>query len=181
MAEKVVPMIHVPDVRATVDWYQHLGFTVNDTYGDPGGGLSFAILSFGSSEVMFSDGGHPSKHGRREVDLYVYTDSVDDLYLRLKDRVEVVEDPHDTFYGMREFIIRDLNRFWVTFGQISVFGVLMTGVREGDTDVVRVALDSGRLNSETLTTALASASAADNKNNEIVEMLKKAGAVTARS
>jgi hypothetical protein len=27
----------------------------------------------------------------------------------------------DTFYGMREFIIRDLNRFWITFGQPSVF------------------------------------------------------------
>jgi hypothetical protein len=39
------------------------------------------------------------------------------VYDRLKDRVEVVEGPHDTFYGMREFIIRDLNRFWITFGQ----------------------------------------------------------------
>jgi hypothetical protein len=27
-----------------------------------------------------------------------------------------VEGLHDTFYGMREFIIRDLNRFWITFG-----------------------------------------------------------------
>ena len=25
--------------------------------------------------------------------------------------------PHDTHYGMRELIIRDLNRFWITFGQ----------------------------------------------------------------
>jgi hypothetical protein len=24
---------------------------------------------------------------------------------------------HDAFYGMREFIIRDLNRFWMTFGE----------------------------------------------------------------
>ena len=29
----------------------------------------------------------------------------------------MVEDLHDTFYGMREFIIRDLNGFWITFGQ----------------------------------------------------------------
>jgi hypothetical protein len=28
-----------------------------------------------------------------------------------------VEDPHDTFYGIREFIIRDINGFWVAFGQ----------------------------------------------------------------
>jgi uncharacterized glyoxalase superfamily protein PhnB len=182
MAEKVVPMIHVPDVRATVDWYRGIGFTVIDTYGDDGEGLSFAMLSFGSSEVMFNQGGQTSSRHRREVDLYVYADNVDDLYRRLMDRVEIVEGPHDTFYGMREFIIRDLNRFWITFGQVSVFNVIMTGVREGNTEVVRVALERGGLKPETLTAALAVASSADtesgdNKNAEIRQMLKKAGAV----
>jgi hypothetical protein len=90
-------MIHVPDVRATVEWYASIGFAVSDTYEDGGDGLSFALLSCGTSEVMFNAGGN--------------------LYLRLKDRVEVVEGLHDTFYGMREFILRDLSRFWVTFGQ----------------------------------------------------------------
>ena len=119
MEEKAVPMIHVPDVRATVDWYKAVGFTVTDTYDDGGEGLSFAILSFGRSEVMFNSGGQPSTQHRREVDLYVYTDQVDDLHQRLKDRVEVVKGLHDTFYGAREFIIRDLNRFWMTFAQFA--------------------------------------------------------------
>ena len=66
---------------------------------------------------MFNEGGEPSTRFRREVDLYVYTEKVDDLHEKLKGRVEIVEAPHDTFYGMREFIIRDLNRFWITFGQ----------------------------------------------------------------
>src|ERR1041384_7108437 len=34
MNQKVVPMIHVPDVRATVDWYQSIGFNVVATYGN---------------------------------------------------------------------------------------------------------------------------------------------------
>ena len=110
-------MIHVPDVRATVEWYQSIGFSVINTYGDDGDGLSFALLSFGRSLVMFNEGGKPSTSFRREADLYVYADRVDETYERLKGRVDVVETPHDTFYGMREFIIRDLNRFWVTFGQ----------------------------------------------------------------
>ena len=186
MAEKVVPMIHVPDVRATVDWYLGIGFTVIDTYGDDGDGLSFAILSFGSSEVMFNSGGQPSTRNRREVDLYVYSDNVDDLYRRLKDRVDVQAGPHDAFYGMREFIIRDLNRFWITFGQPSAFQVLMTGVREGNTELVQAALgvapDKGGLKPETLTAALAAAPSGDNtsgnnKDAEIRQMLKKAGAV----
>ena len=53
------------------------------------------------------------------MDLYVETEGVDGLYERLKDRVEVREGVHDTFYGMREFIIRDLNGFWITFGEPS--------------------------------------------------------------
>ncbi len=30
---------------------------------------------------------------------------------------KVVEGLYDAFYGMREFIIRDINGFWITFGQ----------------------------------------------------------------
>ena len=177
MADKVVPMIHVPDVRATVDWYQSIGFKVLDTYGNEGDGLSFAILSFGNSQVMFNQDGHPSTSFRREVDLYVYTDKVDDLYQTLKDRVDVVERPHNTFYGMRELIVRDINRFWITFGQPSAFGTLMTGLREGNIDLVRNALESRDLKPDRLTAALITASTGDKQNADIVDLLKRAGAV----
>jgi len=116
MAKNVTPMIHVPDVRANVEWYTQIGFTVTDTADDGSSGFSFAILSFGGGQVMFNSGGQSSPQKRREVDLYLEVDNVDEIYQRLKDRVEVVKPPHDTFYGMREFIIRDLNRFWITFG-----------------------------------------------------------------
>jgi hypothetical protein len=111
-------MIHVPDVRATVSWYEGIGFAVKATYADEtGDNLSFAIMSFGDTEVMFNTDGAASDARRREVDLYVYTDNVDELYETLKDRVDVIETPHDQWYGMRELIIRDLNRFWITFGE----------------------------------------------------------------
>ncbi len=116
MSQTVVPMIHVPDVRATVEWYASIGFKLV-RQNEEDGEINWAKLTFGNSEVMFNAGGKPSTERRREVDLYMLTENVDDLYLRLKDRVQVVEDPHDTFYGMREFIIRDCNRFWITFGQ----------------------------------------------------------------
>jgi uncharacterized glyoxalase superfamily protein PhnB len=116
MARKVVPMIHVLDVQATVEWYKDVGFTVISTFDDDGE-MNWALLSLGDSEIMFNAGGRSSSSDRREVDLYVHAENVDDLYRRLKDRADVVEGIHDTFYGMREFIIRDPNRFWVTFGQ----------------------------------------------------------------
>ncbi|MCG3143172.1 MAG: hypothetical protein HONDAALG_00493 [Gammaproteobacteria bacterium] len=116
MEQRVTPMIHVPDVRAAIDWYESIGFLVINT-GDDDGEMVWAELSYGNGRIMFSAGGRPSAQDRREVDLYVHTENVDELFQRLKDRVETREGLHNTFYGMREFIIRDLNGFWITFGE----------------------------------------------------------------
>lgn len=113
----VTPMLHVPDVRATAEWYLTIGFTLVETFGDGGGGLRFAILSADDARLMLNQGGRQGTAWRREVDLYVYAEDVDRLFASLGERVQVVEDVHDTDYGMREFIIRDPNGFWITFGQ----------------------------------------------------------------
>ena len=175
MSKSVVPMIHVPDVRATVEWYESIGFHVVATYGNESDGYSFAIVSFGEGQVMFSEGGEPSDKRRREVDLYVYADNVDEVYERLKDRVDVVEHPHNTFYGMREVIIRDVNRFWITFGQESVFGMLISGINDEKTEPVRRAIESGQLKLETLNAVLA-ASLAYKKPDDVIQILVDAGA-----
>src|SRR5262245_52491638 len=52
---------------------------------------------------------------------------------------------------------------------------LMSGVQQGEVDVVKVVLERGGLKPETLSRALRTASAGSNK--EIVDLLKKAGAV----
>ncbi len=53
--------------------------------------------------------------------------------------------------------------------------VLLNGTREGNPEMVQVALDRGGIKPESLTVALAMSSA-DEKNANITEMLKKAGA-----
>jgi len=116
MAARVTPMIHVPDVRATMDWYTNLGFKVERT-NEHEGVIDWALLSFGQGRVMFNAGGRPTSDARREVDLYVNTENVRELYERIKEVVSVHKGVHETFYGMREFIIRDINGFWVTFGE----------------------------------------------------------------
>lgn len=115
--QAATPMIHVPDVKATAAWYESIGFTIQNTYDNGADGLSFAILSAGTTRVMFNQGGRSSTARRREVDLYVDVDEVDELFKSLQERVDVVKAPHDTHYGMRELIIRDLNGFWITFGK----------------------------------------------------------------
>jgi uncharacterized glyoxalase superfamily protein PhnB len=116
MAQDVVPMIHVPDVRSTIDWYRSIGFKLLRT-NEEDGEVNWASLSFGNSEITLNTGGKTSTADRREVDLYVTTSNIDDCYRRIRDKVQTVEEPHDTFYNMREFIVRDINGFWITFGQ----------------------------------------------------------------
>ena len=69
MTARVVPMVHVPDVRATVAWYESMGFSVRATHEEPGCPMDWASLSLGSSEVMLSAGGRPGTSQRRDVDL----------------------------------------------------------------------------------------------------------------
>lgn len=118
MALRATPMIHVPDVRATAEWYELVGFTV-EAVNECEGVMDWALLSFGEGRVMLNAGGSSTTDGRREVDLYVDTNDVDMLYERLRGRVEIKKELYDTFYGMREFIARDPSGFWVTFGQPS--------------------------------------------------------------
>jgi hypothetical protein len=110
-------MLHVPDVKATALWYQSLGFTLRATHEEPGCPMDWASLTFGASEVMFTAGGQPASAPRREVDLYIRTDDLGACFQSLASQAELVEGLHETEYGMREFIIKDLNGFWLTFGQ----------------------------------------------------------------
>jgi hypothetical protein len=88
----------------------------------------------------------------------------------------------DTFYGTTAMSWAldnkhiDVVRAILEKDKAGVDDVLMTGAREGNVALVGVAIEKGGLKPETLTGALAAA-AGDEKNTEIVAMLKKAGAV----
>ena len=129
--KKGVPMISVPDVARTLDWYAAIGFKELARYDDDGL-VNFGMLAFGKAELMLSMGGKPGPHG---VSFWFYTDKVDDLYQLLRSRqleaahaalgdepadqegIEFVEDINDPFYGGREFGIRDLNGYALYFLQ----------------------------------------------------------------
>jgi uncharacterized glyoxalase superfamily protein PhnB len=118
MPERIVPMIHVPDVAATAHWYASIGFAILDTVRECGDGeVDWALLRLGESTIMLNAGGKPSDALRREFDLYIHVESIDTMRRQLDGKIDIVDDLHDTFYGMREFVIRDINGFWITFGQ----------------------------------------------------------------
>jgi catechol 2,3-dioxygenase-like lactoylglutathione lyase family enzyme len=97
--------IPVPDVKATAEWYAAHGFAV------AGGEAGQARIALGRGEVTFL----PGEAG--EVDLYISVLDVEALHARLNGLVELAADLHDTEFGMRQFAIRDLNGFLITFGQ----------------------------------------------------------------
>jgi uncharacterized glyoxalase superfamily protein PhnB len=129
--KKGVPMISVPDVAATLDWYASIGFKELRRYEDDGL-VNFGMVSFGKAELMLRSGAEPGSH---DVSLWLYTDKVDDIYQLLKSRqleaaraapaddaggqegIEFVEDLYDPFYGGRQFSIRDLNGYTLIFLQ----------------------------------------------------------------
>lgn len=115
---RVSSMLHVPDVEATADWYRAVGFELLDLGRECDGEPAiFAMLGFGDSRVLLSAGGHVGAGGRRDADLYVEVDDVEEMAARLGGPVDIVEPLHDSFYGMREIIVRDPNGFWITFAQ----------------------------------------------------------------
>jgi hypothetical protein len=89
----------------------------------------------------------------------------------------------DTFYGATAMTWAldnghiEVVRLLLEKDPSSLNEVLMNGVREGKPELVRVALGTSGVKPEALTLALGSAKAKDPQNAEIVEALKKAGAV----
>ena len=108
------PMFVVQNMRATLEWYRALGFTIVDEYEDSGD-LIFARLSFGKCEFTLSPG---ATTGPRDVSLWFYTDRVVELYRQMRHaEVPFEEDLHTPFYGGQQFSIRDLNGLALIFLQ----------------------------------------------------------------
>ena len=113
---KGVPMISVPDIAATLDWYKSIGFTELGRY-EEDGVVNFGMVAFGKAELMLSMHGKPGEH---DVSLWFYTHQVDELYRLLKGcpvEIEFEEEIYDAFYGARQFGIRDLNGYILYFIQ----------------------------------------------------------------
>jgi len=129
--KKGVPMIRVPDIARTLDWYTSIGFKEIGRYKD-GGVVKWGMVSFGKAELALDTGGKPGPH---DVSLWFETGQIDRLYQLLKSRqfeaaqaalagelsdhegIEFVEDIYAPFYGGRQFSIRDLNGYTLVFLQ----------------------------------------------------------------
>lgn len=101
----------VPDVRAAAEFYTaKLGFRMAFIDGDP---PTMAGVNLGSVQI-FLERGTPSP-GSCSV-YFVVTDA-DELHeFHRSMNVHVVQPPGDRAYGLRDYTVRDLNGYHLTFG-----------------------------------------------------------------
>src|SRR5256714_12772691 len=101
------------DARAAIDWLvEALGFEVGmvvDGEGDRD--VAHAQLTWGSGMIMLgSEPSNPDRYGPRAGRgwVYVAVDDPEGLYERAKAAgAEVLDEPHETDYGSRDFAIKD--------------------------------------------------------------------------
>ncbi|MCW5321149.1 glyoxalase [Verminephrobacter aporrectodeae subsp. tuberculatae] len=137
MLKKLWSNMMVADVNKAIDFYADvLGFqhVMSVPMGseevlfqyDGNKALVYALIKNGDIELMLQE----QKSLRENVPafadaadirssavLYFEVDDLATLATRLKKHCEVVRDLHDTFYGMKEIYVKDLNGYVLGFAQ----------------------------------------------------------------
>lgn len=101
-----------PDIPTAVEFYtKKLGFTLGFTWGDP---PTMAGLNLGNVQ-MFLEKGDPHPKG---CTLYFVVGNVGELFeFHKASGVEVLVPPGDREYDMRDYRVRELNGYEISFGQ----------------------------------------------------------------
>ncbi|MEQ8478837.1 VOC family protein [Fulvivirga sp.] len=124
--EKLTPNLMVEDVQQTINYYHGvLAFETIDTVPENGEDLVWARMKKGDVEIMFQEEDslkadipeirHEKIGGG--TTLFIQMTGVQEYYDYLYSSADVVVQMKETFYGMREFTIRDINGYYLTFAE----------------------------------------------------------------
>ena len=108
---RVIPMLPVRSMPASVAFYQKLGFTIeqrDDSW-------RWAMLGFGDCHLMLDESINVHPGSPSSAVLYFYPDAIAEYHEQVRRNGLVVPDLDVTFYGMTEFRIEDPdgNRLWI--------------------------------------------------------------------
>ena len=115
---RLVPMLPVKSMPASVEFYQKLGFSVEQR----NDGWRWAKLCFGECRLMVDESINVDPGAPPASVLYLYPDDIAGFHGQLRRNGLVVPDLEVAFYGMTEFRMEDPdgNRLWI--GQESPAG-----------------------------------------------------------
>ena len=108
---RLIPMLPVRSMPASVEFYQKLGFSVeqrNDHW-------RWAMLCFGECRLMLDESINAHPEVPRCSVLYLYPDDISGFHEQVRATGLDIPDLDVTFYGMTEFRIDDPdgNRLWI--------------------------------------------------------------------
>lgn len=108
---RLIPMLPVKHMPASVEFYRKLGFEVERR--DEGQG--WAMLCLDECRLMVDQSINVRPDGARQSVLYLYPDDVVAYHRFVRGNGVGVPDLDVTFYGMTEFRIEDPdgNRLWI--------------------------------------------------------------------
>jgi uncharacterized glyoxalase superfamily protein PhnB len=134
--KSITQNILVESVKESVEFYTMiLGFKYVMGVGndkelylkyDKSNELGFAIVQNGISQIMFQniDNTNTDLSLELKIDqditnsiMYIEIDGFDEFYENIKEKVKIVNEPRHTFYGMKEFYIKDNNDNIVGFAE----------------------------------------------------------------
>jgi uncharacterized glyoxalase superfamily protein PhnB len=120
--ESLSPNIYVEDVKATIDYYKILGFTVAMSVPENADEPVWAMMQNGNVTIMFEsfkniEGRLPeiSRTSGGSLLLYIKVKDVQGFFDSIKKDVIILHPLEKTFYGALEFSIKDCNGYVLTF------------------------------------------------------------------
>lgn len=111
VCESLHPLLLVPDVTEAVDFYvDRLGFERGFTWGEP---PTIAGVNLGEVQIFLREG-VPNPAG---CVVNFVVDDADALFdFQRAQGVQVVHEPEDRDYGLRDYLVLDLHGYRLTFG-----------------------------------------------------------------
>jgi uncharacterized glyoxalase superfamily protein PhnB len=108
---RLIPMLPVKSMPASVEFYQKLGFTVERRQDNWG----WAMLRFDDCRLMVDQSINTHPTAPRQGVIYLYPENVAEFHQQAQSNGVKVPDLEVTFYGMMEFRIEDPdgNRLWI--------------------------------------------------------------------
>jgi catechol 2,3-dioxygenase-like lactoylglutathione lyase family enzyme len=107
----LIPMLPVKSMPASVEFYQKLGFSVEQRQDDWG----WAMLRFDECHLMVDQSINRHRDAPRQSVLYLYPENIEEYHQQVRRNGLTVPELDVTFYGMTEFRLDDPdgNRLWI--------------------------------------------------------------------
>ena len=121
----LTPNVMVGDVNATIEWFnRNLGFQLVMSVPEEGK-YEWAMISRDGVNLMLQTresiaSEQPEFAGiaiGASMSFFVKVDGLQQIYEHIKDAEAIIKTPYKTFYGMKEFLIRDCNGYYFTFAE----------------------------------------------------------------